>query len=194
MDQTDLMAAAAAPLPKLVRAVDSDHLRASTPCSEWDVRALVNHQLFWGPSLVGAARKDSVPPPAPGESDVDLTAGDWQQAFEQHIDALVTAWSEPEAWEGMTVMALSPRMPAPMIGGMVVGELVVHGWDLARATGQEPDWEPEVLDRLHQELTMTADQGRQLGVYAPEVPVPANAPMLARVLGLTGRDPSWTPA
>ncbi len=84
------------------------------------------------------------------------------------------------------------ELPAPMIGGMVLGEFVVHGWDLARATGQEPEWDDEVLSFVYRELEMTAEQGREMGVYANRVAVPDTASLLDKLLGMTGRDPLWT--
>jgi uncharacterized protein (TIGR03086 family) len=69
-------------------------------------------------------------------------------------------------------------------------DLVVHGWDLARATGQDA-----TIDPAHVERIWTAAQGlgenlRRPGVCGPEVPVPADAPLQDRLLGLLGRDPA----
>jgi uncharacterized protein (TIGR03086 family) len=186
-----LVAGAAAPTVEVVRGIAPDHLDAPTPCTEFDVRALINHLLCWGPSLVGAARKEGVAPPAEGGQ--DLAGSDWAARLEAQTDEIVASWSDPGAWDGMTRMGSPTPMPAAMIGGMVLGELVVHGWDLARATRQHPRWSDEVLAFTYDTVHMTADQGRQMGVYGPEVPVPATAPPLDRILGLTGRDPSWTP-
>ena len=76
MQEHLLMAMAAAPTITIVGNLGHDQLDAPTPCSEYDVRGLVNHLLFWGPSLEGAARKISVAPPAAGDQDLDLTGGD----------------------------------------------------------------------------------------------------------------------
>jgi uncharacterized protein (TIGR03086 family) len=191
MYESQLMIPAAAPLSTIVQAIEPEQLHAPTPCAEYDVRGLLNHMLFWGPSLIGSAAKESIAPVAESENDVDLVGVDWRQNVEKHVDATIVAWSDPQAWEGMTVFAVSPDLPAPMVGGMVVGELVVHGWDLARATGQDPSWDADVLAFLHEQVERTADQGRQMGIYGPAILVPADAPMLHRVLGLTGRDPAW---
>lgn len=145
MKRETVIERAAGPTIEVVRTITADQLDAATPCEGYSVRQLVNHLLFWAPSLAGAGSKEAVPPPT----------------------------------------------PAAMIGGMVCGELVVHGWDLARATDQKPGWDEEVLELLHRELLATAEHGRQLGVYGPEVAVPASASTLDRVLGLTGRDPAW---
>lgn len=84
------------------------------------------------------------------------------------------------------------QLPASMIGAMVLGELVVHGWDLASATGQEPTWEDEVLTFVYQEVQKTAQQGRDMGIFGDRVHVPDTASVLDRMLGLTGRDPNWS--
>jgi uncharacterized protein (TIGR03086 family) len=186
------VATAATPAVAIVRAIRTDQLDAATPCDDYDVRKLVNHLLFWGPSLEGAARKESVAPPAASDRDVDLTHGDWAGRFEAQADRLVAAWSEPDAWEGTTRMGGPTPLPASMVGGMLLGEFVVHGWDLARATGQEPVWDDGVLHLVYREVEQTAEQGRESGVYAARVEVPGTAPLLARILALTGRDPNWT--
>ncbi|MGC4993857.1 TIGR03086 family metal-binding protein [Nocardia salmonicida] len=191
MSETERVAHAATPLSKLIHTVDPARLSDPTPCAEFDIRALLNHLLFWGPSLVGAARKEAVEPPAAAETDIDLTAGDWPTALDAHLDALATAWTDPAAWRGVTHMGGPTELPAPLVGGMVVGELIVHGWDLARAVGVTPHWDDDFLRTTYDETAATAEQGRQMGIYGPEVPVDATAPLLDRILGLTGRDPSW---
>ncbi|EXG79840.1 TIGR03086 family metal-binding protein [Cryptosporangium arvum] len=173
------------PTRDVVRTIRDEQLGAPTPCREFDVKALVDHLLQWGPALVGAARKEEVGPVEPPK--------DWRKALDAHFDELVTGWGAPAAWEGTTRMGGPTEFPAPMIGGMVLAELVVHGWDLARATGQSPRWPEEVLRPLVAEARGMAEQGRQMGIFGPEVPVPADAPSLDRILGLTGRDPAWRP-
>lgn len=192
MSGAQFLARAAAPLVEIIRNIHPDQLTAPTPCAEYDVRKLVNHLLFWGPSLEAAARKEVVSPPAEAEADVDLTEGDWAAALETHVDRTVGTWSEPGAWEGITHMG-GVELPASLVGGMVVGELVVHGWDLAQATGQHPAWDDDLLGYLHAEIANSAEQGREMGVYGPEFAVPGSSFRLDQVLGLTGRNPTWTP-
>jgi len=193
MQPHSLVADAAEPTVDVVRGIAPDQLDAPTPCTEFDVRRLINHLLFWGPSLVGAARKQSVAPPAEDDQGLDLAGSDWAKQLEAQIDDIVASWSDPAAWDGMTRMGSPTETPAVMIGGMVLGELVVHGWDLARATGQRPRWSNDVLTFTYDMVATTAEEGRQMGIYGPQVPVPETAPLLDRILGLTGRDPAWTP-
>jgi uncharacterized protein (TIGR03086 family) len=189
MSHDHLIKLATGPVMEVVRAIGPDQLSAPTPCGEYDVRKVINHLLYWGPSLDGAARKETVPPPATPEPDTDLT-GNWRPDLLAHLAKLTESWGEPDAWEGVTHMGGPTEMPASLVGGMVVGEVLVHGWDLARGTGQHPEWDEDLLAYVHKEVEANVQWGRDMGVYGPEVPVPADAPLLDRILGLTGRDPA----
>jgi uncharacterized protein (TIGR03086 family) len=81
---------------------------------------------------------------------------------------------------------------APTVGGMVLGELVVHGWDLARATGQDATWPEDAVAFAYDVAEQTAGKGRQMGIYGPPVPIAAEASIMDRLLAVTGRDPQWT--
>lgn len=161
MSDAQFVARAAGPLMEIIHRIKPEQLDAPTPCAEFDVRALVNHLLFWGPSLAGSAHKESVPPPA--DANVKLSEGEWAAALEAQLDRIVVAWREPDAWQGTTYMGGTTELPASMVGGMVVGELVVHGWDLARATGQRQTWPEDLLRYLHAEVAKIAEQGREMG-------------------------------
>lgn len=183
-----LLAGAAAPLPALARAVAAAPLDTRTPCADWDLAALVRHVVFWSPLLAAAGRRATPTPVAPAEADVVLREGALEAAWADVVDA----WSDPAAWTGTTSLGGPDPMPAPMIGEMVVGELVVHGWDLARAVDMSPEWPTEVLVPLHTGVVGMAPQGRDMGIFGSEVPVPADAPLLDRIVAVTGRDPYWT--
>ncbi|MFL6124133.1 TIGR03086 family metal-binding protein [Actinophytocola sp.] len=184
---------AAGAMAAVVRTITADQLAEPTPCAKYDVRALLNHLLFWGPSLAGAGRKEVVAPLAAAESDVDLTTGDWRADLLELLDRMASAWAPRSAWEGVTGFGEPREMPAAVIGDMITGELAVHGWDLAVATGQLLDLPAPLVAHLWESMAAPAAQGREMGLFGPEVTVPADAPTLDRVLGLTGRDPAWTP-
>jgi uncharacterized protein (TIGR03086 family) len=186
-----LIERAAAPMLDVIPAL-GPCLAAQTPCSEYTVRGLVNHLLFWAPSLTGGARKEIVAPPDATEAELDLTTGDCLASLTDAVTTCVKAWSDPAAWTGVTYMGGPMELPASLVGGMIAGEFLVHGWDLARAAGRELVVDEEVAEIVEVELAKTAEQGRQMGMFAPEVAVPADAPALHRVLGLTGRDPQWS--
>ncbi|GID98172.1 TIGR03086 family protein [Amorphoplanes digitatis] len=183
MREHELIALAAPPTAAVVRAIRPEQFGARTPCDEFDVGGLIEHLLHWGPALARASRNSD------GEMSPD---GDPLVRLERQIEQLVAAWSAPSAWEGTATMGGPHVMPARMIGGMVLVEYVVHGWDLARAAGQDVSWDPGLLEFLREEVAATAGLGREMKAYGDEVPVPPTAPVLDRMLGLTGRDPAWT--
>lgn len=191
MQRAQLVGRAAEPMLEIVRNLTPEHADAATPCEAYRVRQLANHLLFWAPSLTAAARKEGLAPPAASDVEVDLATGDWHASLDADVRRLAAAWSDPAAWEGDTHFAGPDPAPAALIGGMVATELVLHGWDLARATGQRPNWDDDLLDFVHAELDQTAEQGRKLGAYGPEMAVPRTASTLDRALGLSGRDPAW---
>ena len=85
-------------------------------------------------------------------------------------------------------------LPGEVAGLVALDELVVHGWDVARASGQPYSHDPETLEAVHGFVSQFASDGRRdNGLFGPPVDVAADAPLLDRVIGLTGRDPAWTP-
>jgi uncharacterized protein (TIGR03086 family) len=180
-----LMERAATPTLAVLRGIATEQLDAPTPCRDFTVRALISHLLQWGPMLVAAGHKQ-IGGPASEE------VGDgWLLSLEAQTADLVAAWSRPEAWQGSSPMG-GPSMPAPTVGGLVLGELVVHGWDLARATGQSVSWPDDVVTRAYAAAEETAEQGRAMGMYGPAIALPAESSTMDRLLGVTGRDPQWT--
>ncbi|MDL4813879.1 TIGR03086 family metal-binding protein [Actinomadura opuntiae] len=177
---------------RIVLEIPKDRLDDPTPCPGWDVRALVNHLILWNGRGETAARKE--PTTGPGE-DHDFTAEPgWAERFQEQARRTADAWNDPAAWEGNTSLTGNKEgMPAAFIAGIVLGECVVHGWDLAVATGRDPGFPPEVVQAAWEQLVPTAEVSRKYGAFGPEVPVPGDAPLLDRVLGLAGRDPYWKP-
>ncbi|MFC9977636.1 TIGR03086 family metal-binding protein [Spirillospora sp. NPDC127200] len=192
MDIRTVMPAAAEAAIEIVHGVPADRLDAPTPCPDWDVRAAFNHLMFWTRRGEYAAAKQA-PDDLPEEHDFTAEPG-WADRFAEQARRTVKAWADPAAWEGDTSLTgAPPGMPARVIGGMIFGEFVVHGWDLAAATGQRAEFPEDVLRAAYEGTAAIGDMARQYGAFGAEVPVSADAPLLDRTLGLAGRDPRWTP-
>ncbi|MEU5883439.1 TIGR03086 family metal-binding protein [Spirillospora sp. NPDC047279] len=191
MEMRALMMPAAEAATRIVRAVPDEALTAPTPCPDWDVRATINHLIFWTGHGATAAGK-AQPPEGPGEEHDFVADGDWAGTYARLARESAEAWSKPEAWEGNTSLTGSqPGMPAAMIGGMLLSEYVLHGWDLAVAAGVPYDVPQEVVQAAYDHMVPTAEMGRQYEAFGPEVAVPEDAPVLDRLLGLSGRNPDW---
>lgn len=168
-------------------------LERPTPCPEYDVRALVGHLAGWmtAPALA-AAHKRPVTGPPDESRDVTAEPG-WAERLTAEFRETAEAWSDPSAWEGTSSLSGAMQMPAEMLGGIVLGEFLLHGWDLAVATGGRFTLDDDLARALLDRLEPTADMAREYKAFGPEVPVPSSAPPFDRALGLAGRDPAWTP-
>jgi len=191
---------AAEQVKTLVAGVTDDLLAAPTPCEGTPVAAMLDHFMGLTIAFRDAATKSSPPAgsdqPGPGTASAAHLDPFWRHLLPQQLDALVAAWKEPAAWEGMT-QAGGVTMPAAVMGTVVVDELVLHGWDLARGTDQPFACDPASTQACFEFTTMASQPseaaGRE-GLFGPVVDVPADAPLLDRALGLSGRDPAWRPA
>ncbi|TDB84950.1 TIGR03086 family protein [Actinomadura sp. KC216] len=192
MDIRNQMLPAAMAAVRIVRQVPGDLMDAPTPCPEWDVRALINHLVLWTGRGETAARK--LPPDGPDEGHDFTAEPGWADRFEEKARRAAEAWQDPAAWEGNTSLTGNKDgMPAEFIAGILFGECVLHGWDLAAATGQDPDFPPETVRTAWEVTRGTAEMTREYKLFGEEVPVPEDAPLLDRLIGLTGRDPHWKP-
>ncbi|MET7938085.1 TIGR03086 family metal-binding protein [Streptomyces sp. NPDC005322] len=129
----------------LLGGVSDDQLGAPTPCGTYSVGDLLDHFMGLTLGMRYAAEKTTAAAgpeaPAPGQGSADRLDLDWRQELPRRLDALVEAWRDPAAWEGSTE-AGGVTLPAEVMGVVALDELVIHGWDLARATGQPYDCDP----------------------------------------------------
>ncbi len=192
-DHASLIAPAAARFTEILRVLGEADFAAPTPCTEYDVRALLNHLLYWGPWLGAAGRKEEAPQVSTGEAEAGLVDAGWLGTLQKQTTRLVDVFGTPEAWQGMTALGTA-QMPASVVGEMVLGEFVIHGWDLARATGCSLDVAPEAAEAVHASAVAMGPQAREMKVYRAEVTVPEGATAFDRALGASGRDPRWSPS
>jgi len=173
--------------------IRDDQLAGRTPCPDYSVADLLDHVSGLALAFTLAARKE--PLPGDGQPVVDGAALSpaWRQAIPAALEGLAAAWTEPSAYDGLT-MAGPIEMPADIAALVALDEVVVHGWDLARATGQpyDPD-EAAVLACLGFASSFEPPPEAGAGPFGPPVAVPDSAPALDRLAGATGRDPGWAP-
>jgi uncharacterized protein (TIGR03086 family) len=187
-EMTDAADAAA----RTVANVDASQFGRPTPCADWDVRALLNHLILWTSySLAARAQGESV-----GQDlmDRDFAADPGFAAdYRAQLDRALTAWADPAAWE-RSLDVMGSRTPAADVAALNIAEMVLHGWDLAAATGQAYTVSEPAAAAAMGAVEANADLFREYKGFAEPVEVPATAPVLDRLLALSGRDPAWTPA
>jgi uncharacterized protein (TIGR03086 family) len=187
-------------LRALLLGIADDDLTAATPCDEWTVGDLLDHIMDFTRAFTQAAQKLTDAPgtstPAPVPSAADLPPY-WRSRLPVLLEELATAWKDPAAWTG-SARSGGATMPAVAAGTAAVNELAVHGWDLARATGQDYAADPRILEALIEFLSpsqkVAAEDEPSQKVRAEDEPNQEDEPaLLDQVLVLSGRDPRWRP-
>jgi uncharacterized protein (TIGR03086 family) len=187
-EQIDL-GPAVARLQALVGAIPSDALGRATPCREYTVGDLLDHVHRAARGFTAAAVK--APVAGPRSVDGANLGDDWRDRISADLDALADAWRDPSAWTGMTA-AGGVDLPGDLAGAVALDELVIHGWDLAKATGMAAGYDGPGLDTVLATVQHFRS-ARVDGLFGTAVDVPDDAPLLDRILGITGRDPDWQP-
>ena len=171
----------AAQMTDRVAAVPPDRWSAQSPCEQWTARDLVAHLvdvhgMFLG--LVGRSLR-------PGPDVADDPLGAWTSARDQvqaDLDDPERAMEEFDGLSGRSTFAQA-------VGRFICFDLDIHGWDLARATGQDERIDPDELPRLWQTAESFGEAIRSERVCGPAVQVPADAPEQDRLLAFLGRRP-----
>ncbi|MFG1857133.1 TIGR03086 family metal-binding protein [Actinomadura geliboluensis] len=196
MTSTPDLTPAARRMAELLAGVSDAQLTAPTPCEDTPLAALIGHVDGLVLAFTQAATKD-IPeggsqPPSAASSDLPA---DWRTRIPEQLDALAAAWRSPDAWQGMTE-AGGIAMPGADAGNVAMNELVVHGWDVARASGQPYTAGADEIESCLAFVSPAVEQSGGKGVpglFGPAVPASDDAPALDRLIAMTGRDPSWTP-
>ncbi|MGW7519024.1 TIGR03086 family metal-binding protein [Streptomyces sp. NPDC054796] len=182
-----LMENAARAAAPVVRGVEDAQLGLPTPCAEYDVRALLNHLLHVVIGFQALAAKGT----ADFSTTPDYVAeGGWRDRFTAETRKLAGAWARPGTLEGVSG---GFGMPQLTVAHMVLGDMTVHAWDLARATGQDFTPDGPALAELAPAFAELAPMARRMKVFGEPVPVPEGTPAFETLLAATGRAPDWSP-
>ncbi|MCO1655403.1 TIGR03086 family metal-binding protein [Pseudonocardia humida] len=174
----------------VISAITDEQLAGPTPSPGCTVGDLVVHVEGLAVGLVATARKTArapaVEPPPDGAAG---PAHGWRERIPARLAELAEAWRAPTAWEGSTQAGGVP-LDAAAAGMFALDEIVVHGWELAVATGQPYPADGASVRACAEFL---AGVPRSAELFGPVVAVPPDAPDIDRLVGLSGRDPAWRP-
>ncbi|HET6315132.1 MAG TPA: TIGR03086 family metal-binding protein [Chloroflexota bacterium] len=154
-----------------------------TPCTDWDVRTLVNHTVYdlkLFKSMVDGAER-----PAPDDNPVGQ---DWGAAYNAAASSLREAWQR-RGEEGTMHLGRLGEMPASWAIGQHMADIAVHGWDIARATGQPTEADPQVGEASLEWARQSLKPELRGQTFGPEVKVPDDTPLYERLAAFFGRTP-----
>jgi uncharacterized protein (TIGR03086 family) len=180
----------------LIRRIPDGLLDGPTPCPAYTLGDLLDHVGGLTLAFTAAATKATGDAGSQGPSGDGSRLGDaWRARIPRDLATLAEAWRDPAAWSG-TTRAGGVELPGEAAGVVALDELVIHGWDVARASGQGFDCDRQSLEVVHRFVAQFSGPGQEAGregLFGPVVPVPDDAPLLDLVVGLSGRDPAWSP-
>lgn len=179
----------AAEAARIAGHVPADRLPDPTPSADWDVRTLVNHLvLYTSYGLEHRARRTEMPETLTAR---DFTAdADWPERYRAALDSAVAAWADPVVWEG-EIGEGPGASPAVSVGTLMTLEMALHGWELARATGQEFRLSEDTAAFVLGVVDEYAEMYRKYDGFADPVALPVTAGTFDRALAASGRDPGW---
>lgn len=172
---------AAAAAEAVIAGVKPDQLGDPTPCPEWTVRQLINH-LVGGTAAFIAMMSGT----GPVDRQADHLGTDPARAFRSTVDRLRSLFAAPGALEREVASPFGHR-PASILVHMRVAEMMVHGWDVARATGQPTDLDPELAGVVLESFRSLRASGAGGDMFGPPQPAPEGATVADQLAALTGR-------
>jgi uncharacterized protein (TIGR03086 family) len=156
-----------------------------TPCAEYDVRTLVNHIVsgnYWVAPLVGGSSIADV-----GDKyDGDVLGDDPMAAYDRSAGEAGPAFKAPGAMEAPVAVSYGP-VPGEIYAGHRFIDVLIHGWDLAEATGQDTALDTELVAACREVVEPQKELLAGSGMYGTHVDVPANADPQTELLALLGR-------
>jgi len=185
----ELLARACASTGKILESVSRPQLELPTPCSGWQVRDLIDHVAGATDFFADLAESGSSPDDREWPS---YSEGDFAASFGAQARRLVTAFSAHGAMDRTMHLPTGPA-PGSVCIQVATGEIFIHGWDLAKSTGQlMPDAAvAEGLLASTWPSMCAAVRNGDSSVFAAEIQVPARAQAIDRLVGFLGREPGW---
>jgi uncharacterized protein (TIGR03086 family) len=163
-------------------------LDAPTPCVSWDVRETLRHVV--GGAYYFATVVNTGKFPDPPADDANLVDGDYVARYDEGIKQAVAAFGAPGAQEKMVELPFG-TLPVPVFMGIATTDVLVHGWDIARATGQSTDLDPQLASQLLEGarlLIQPAFRGPDgVAPFGEEQPAPAGATAADQLAAFLGR-------
>ena len=172
----------------MIRGVRADELTKPTPCTDWDVKALMNHMAEVMSGFTAALEGTAVE--MPRQEPTDLLGSDPAGSYADISQRMLDAWRTPGALERTLVMPIGD-VPGAVALDIVLADQLLHTWDLARAVGRPYSMDADLAEaalQMMQRMMRPEFRGPGQG-FAEAVPCPADAPVQERLVAFAGRKP-----
>jgi uncharacterized protein (TIGR03086 family) len=169
-----------------VAAVELHQWSNQSPCDEWTARDVVEHVVDMHLAMLH--------PLGHHADDVPTVAHDPLAAFTSARASVLDILNDPDLAHAMVDMPSGYMTAAQYIDSVLSDDLPLHGWDLAKATGQDDTIDPSDVEQIWATINalpeemLVAFRAPDVKILGPEVKIPANAPLQHRLLGALGRD------
>jgi uncharacterized protein (TIGR03086 family) len=187
VDLPEVHAQALGSARRSVAGVDASRWGDPSVCSDWDVRGLVNHIVsgnLWVPELVGGRTIAEV-----GDRlDGDVLGTDPVAAYDASAAVAAEAFRRSGAMEVPVAVSYGP-VPGSIYCGHRFIDVLVHGWDVARSTGQDTALDPALVEACWEVVEPQIDLLAGSGMFGAAAEAPAGADRQAQLLLLLGREP-----
>lgn len=183
---TEIYERAAQTAKQVLAGVRPEQLGDPTPCASWDVAALVNHLVGGGYFFAAATEAGEY---TGGDEGPDFSAGDFVAAYEEASKQAAAAFAAPGAGEKLLKLPFG-EMPGAAFMQLATTDTLVHAWDLAKATGQDTDLDPELAERqleFAKAAVAPHFRGDEPMPFGPEQEAPEGACAAERLAAFLGR-------
>jgi uncharacterized protein (TIGR03086 family) len=169
----------------VVAGIDRVQWADASPCDGWDVRALLNHVVsgnLWAAELGSGRTIEEVG----NRLDGDVLGDDALAAYDASANAATATFGAPGALDAPCAVSYGP-VPGSVYAGHRFIDVLIHGWDLATATGQDATLDPELVDAAYRLLQDQADMVRASGMFGEDILVPVGVGPQTQLLAFIGR-------
>jgi uncharacterized protein (TIGR03086 family) len=187
MELTEALDRALDQTGKIVAGVSDEQLSSSTPCDEFDLRELINHTVVSTQFFAEAANGNA------GTFDMktygtDVLGKDFKGAFERAASDLRSSTKDPAVLKETLPMPWGDSKGEQIVAITLIEE-VQHGWDIARASGQQPTYDKKISELAFElaQKNMPPDEKRTPDSFGPSKPCPDGAPAVDQLAAFLGR-------
>ena len=180
---------------EIMAGVRQEQAGDATPCTAWNVQDVMNH-VIGGAEVLAGSLEGNIPEGVGGVSAVSSYSGETEvsklaEAYASEAGRAIAAARRPEAMSATTPGGM---MTVPQFLVAMATDHIIHGWDIARATGQDESLDDDVVQAAYRMMTSVegsvfVDMGRQMGFVGPAVGIAQDAGLQDKLIAHMGRQP-----